>query len=73
MVVTRSKPWTAEEDNLFRTMVEANVSPDVIATKMNRTVSALKARAYTIGLPLKWFRPRLSPGTSIHHISSGTD
>jgi len=58
MAVTRSKQWTAEEDNLFRRMAGANVPPEVIAAKMNRTVSALKARAYTIGLPLKWFRPR---------------
>jgi len=37
-------------------MAEANVRPDIIAAKLNRTVHAVKARAYMIGLPLKWFK-----------------
>jgi hypothetical protein len=37
-------------------MAEANVRPDIIAVKLNRTVHAVKARAYMIGLPLKWFK-----------------
>ncbi len=48
--------WTPHEDDRFRTMVEANIGPELIAAKLNRTVHALKARAYTIGLPLKWFK-----------------
>ena len=35
---------------------EANVRPEIIAIKLNRTVHAVKARAYVIGLPLKWFK-----------------
>ena len=35
-------------------MAEANVPPEIIATKLNRTIRAVKARAYVIRLPLKW-------------------
>ena len=35
-------------------MAEANTRPEVIAAKLNRSVRAIKARAYRIGLPLKW-------------------
>jgi hypothetical protein len=37
-------------------MAEANTRPEMIAAKLNRSVHAVKARAYTIGLPLKWFK-----------------
>jgi hypothetical protein len=37
-------------------MAEANTRPEIIAAKLNRSVHAIKARAYTIGLPLKWFK-----------------
>jgi hypothetical protein len=41
-------------DDLFRRMAKANTRPEVIAAKLNRSVRAIKARAYRIGLPLKW-------------------
>ena len=56
MVENRSSRWTAEEDELFRMMAEANTRPELIAAKLNRSIHAIKARAYTIGLPLKWFK-----------------
>jgi hypothetical protein len=56
MVENRSSRWTSEEDELFRRMAEANTRPELIAAKLNRSVHAIKARAYTIGLPLKWFK-----------------
>jgi hypothetical protein len=37
-------------------MAEANTRPELIAAKLNRPVHAIKTRAYTIGLPLKWFK-----------------
>jgi hypothetical protein len=37
-------------------MAEANVRPDIIAVRLNRTVHAVKARTYMIGLPVKWFK-----------------
>ena len=56
MVELRSNRWTPQEDDLFRRMAEANTRPELIAAKLNRSVHAVKARAYAIGLPLKWFR-----------------
>jgi hypothetical protein len=51
-----SRRWTQEEDDLFRKMAEANVRPELIAEKLNRSIHVIKARAYAIGLPLKWFK-----------------
>jgi hypothetical protein len=56
MVETRGTPWTPIEDNLFRKMAEANIDPEIIAAKLNRSVRNIKTRAYAIGLPLKWFK-----------------
>jgi hypothetical protein len=56
MVESRNNRWTPQEDALFRKMAEANTRPEIIATKLNRSVHALKARAYAIGFPLKWFK-----------------
>jgi hypothetical protein len=56
MIDTRSNRWTSSEDDAFRKMAEANTRPELIAAELNRSVHAIKARAYAIGLPLKWFR-----------------
>jgi hypothetical protein len=57
MIDTRSnRRWTPMEDDAFRKMAEANIRPELIAAKLNRSVHAIKARAYAIGLPLKWFK-----------------
>ena len=53
---TRSNRWTPAEDDAFRKMAEANIRPELIAEGLNRSVHAIKARAYAIGLPLKWFK-----------------
>jgi len=56
----RNNRWAPEEDDLFRKMAEAGIRPEVIAAKLNaklnRSVQAVRARAYTIGLPLEWFK-----------------
>jgi hypothetical protein len=51
-----NRRWTPQEDALFRRMAEANTRPEIIAAKLKRSIHAIKARAYTIGLPLKWFK-----------------
>jgi hypothetical protein len=48
--------WTPKEDELFRKMAEANSRPELIAATLNRSIHAVKVRAYAIGLPLKWFK-----------------
>ena len=63
MLASRISRWTPQEDALFRRMAEANVRPEIIAAKLNRSVHAIKLRAYTIGLPLKWFRGKEPPTT----------
>ena len=57
MAATRR--WTPSEDDVFRKMVEANTRPELIAAKLNRSVHAIKTRAYAIGLPLKWFKVKV--------------
>jgi hypothetical protein len=56
MVEKRDTRWTPKEDDLFRRMVEASIRPEIIAAKLDRSVHAIKTRAYVIGLPLKWFK-----------------
>jgi hypothetical protein len=73
MAERRSKRWTPQEDDRFRTMAEANTRPEVIAAKLNRSIHASKARGYMIGLPLKWFKLKMkwkttSPDFSRHLI-----
>jgi hypothetical protein len=46
MVEKRDTRWTPKEDDLFRRMAEANTRPELIAAKLNRSVHAIKARAY---------------------------
>ncbi len=53
MVETRGNRWTPREDDLLRRMAEANTRPEQMAAKLNRSVHAIKARAYTIGLPVE--------------------
>jgi hypothetical protein len=57
MTSTHSNLWTPAEDDAFRKMAEANIRPELIGKALNRSVHAIKARAYVIGLPLKWFKP----------------
>ena len=33
-----SNRWTSEEDALFRNMVEASASPEMIASRLNRSI-----------------------------------
>jgi hypothetical protein len=63
MLEKRATRWTPNEDDLFRRMAEANIRPELIAAELNRSVHAIKARAYTIGLPLKWFKRRATVKT----------
>ena len=56
MMDTRNSRWTPEDDEFFRRMAEVSTRPEIIAAKLNRPVHAVRARAYTIGLPLKWFK-----------------
>jgi hypothetical protein len=69
----RSGRWTPEEDALFRRLVETHTDPEIIAANLNRSVHALKTRAYAIGLPRKWFKSKPVPRESILYLSRGSD
>jgi hypothetical protein len=58
MIENPNSRWTPNEDDLFRQMADAGTPPEVVAAKLNRTVLAIRTRAYTIGLPLKWFKSK---------------
>ena len=61
MAENGSRRWTQKEDDLFRKMAEANTHPELIAAKLNRSIHAIKARAYVIGLSLKWLKLKAIP------------
>jgi hypothetical protein len=45
-----SDRWTPEEEERLRHLMEANSSPSEIAEGLGRTVSAVKAKAHSLGL-----------------------
>jgi hypothetical protein len=49
----RKNPWTPEEVDLLRTLLEANSSIHLIAAKLKRTVSAVKGRVHLLGMSTK--------------------
>jgi len=55
MVEKNSDRWTQEEDDRLRRLLIADTSPSEIAEMLGRTVSAVKARAYSLGLTLARF------------------
>jgi hypothetical protein len=55
-----NQPWTKLEDGLFREMVENGVLAEQIAARLERDISDLKRRSYSLGFPRKWFK-RPSP------------
>jgi hypothetical protein len=54
------RAWTAEEDVRLKSLFEANVSIDLIATEMKRTIQGIKRRAYAVGISTKrvWLGPK---------------
>jgi hypothetical protein len=48
--------WTAEEDALLKSLIEANTSMHLIAAKLKRSVTATKYRAATLHISIKWVR-----------------
>jgi len=55
---SRTKHWTPEEDERFRSMIAVGLRPAEIAIKLQRFVSALYARAQILRLSFKRLRPR---------------
>jgi hypothetical protein len=55
---SRTKHWTPEDDERFRSMIVVGPRPPEIAIKLQRSVSALYARAHILRLSFKRLRPR---------------
>jgi hypothetical protein len=55
MVEKNSDRWTQEEDDRLGRLLVADKPPSEIAETSGRTVSAVKARAYFLGIPLARF------------------
>jgi hypothetical protein len=53
-------PWTKDEDDKFRALVDRSTAPATIAAKLNREIADLKRRGYLLGLPRKWFKAPVS-------------
>jgi Myb-like DNA-binding protein len=52
------KQWSAEEDDRLRELAALGATPFEIARRLNRSETAIKARAYTLRLGLQRFRVR---------------
>ena len=55
MVAKNSDRWTQQEDERLRRLLIADTPPSEIAETLGRTVSAVKARAYLLGITLARF------------------
>ncbi len=47
------RAWTAEDDDRLKSLIEASVSIDLIATEMKRTSHGVKSRAHALGISTK--------------------
>jgi hypothetical protein len=54
-----NRTWTAEEDDLLRTLLEGGKSTTLIAGKLKRSVMAVKGRACKTGVSLNGIKLRL--------------
>jgi hypothetical protein len=52
----RGHPWTAEDDQRLRSMVEANISIHLIAAKLNRSTEGIRSRTRTLKISVNWAR-----------------
>jgi hypothetical protein len=55
MAVNNNNRWNQEDDERLRHLVFSNTAPFEIAEALGRTVSAVKARAHSLGLTLARF------------------
>ena len=53
-------PWTPEEDNCLRRLVEAGRPIEIVAAELRRSVPAVKTRAYVV-LRISFKRVTLKP------------
>ena len=49
----KGQAWTAKDDACLKSLIEANMSFDIIAAKMKRTTQGVKRRAFALGISTK--------------------
>jgi hypothetical protein len=52
------KRWTAEEHERLKSMAEAGMRPDEIASSLERSEKAVRARAWQHGIALRLVAPK---------------
>jgi hypothetical protein len=57
--VNSNNKWTPEEDARLKSLIEANMSIDLIAAKLKRSIQAVKWRANALGISIKRVRIEL--------------
>jgi protoporphyrinogen oxidase len=50
---TANKLWTPEEDERLRSLIETSISLNLVAAKLQRSVSAVKNRAHVLKISVK--------------------
>ena len=50
---TANKLWTPEEDKRLKSLIETSISLDLVAVKLQRSVSAVKNRAHVLKISVK--------------------
>jgi hypothetical protein len=50
--ITRFPHWTADEEELLRSMADAGKSLTLMTVKLKRPISIIKRRAQDLGIPL---------------------
>jgi hypothetical protein len=50
---TANKLWTPEEDKRLKSLIETSISLDLVAAKLQRSVSAVKNRAHVLKISVK--------------------
>jgi hypothetical protein len=50
---TASKLWTPEEDERLKSLIETSFSLNLVAAKLQRSVSAVKNRAHLLKISVK--------------------
>ena len=62
MMLRKNRPWTPDDDNQLRTLLESGTSKTLVAAKLKRTVSAIEARVSIIKIPLREIKLRKGSG-----------
>jgi hypothetical protein len=58
-MIRRNRPWTPEEDDRLRALLEGGASTMLVAAKLNRSIGATRGRASAIGISFRKIKLRL--------------